>query len=86
MASKERPFVSGKYRYKKPALARQMPAKTRKNPSFKAGGKIYPDEIVLAVSVVYEDHVAATTVYASMDFDSKARRKSSQFPHNSVLT
>ena len=35
-------------------------------------GKIYSDEIVVSVSLVSKDQLAATSVYASCDFDPKA--------------
>jgi len=40
--------------------------------SFKAGGQIFADEIVLTVSLLTENQIAATTAYASIDFDPKA--------------
>lgn len=39
---------------------------------FEASGRIYPDEIVLSVTLVHEGQIASTTVYASADFDPKA--------------
>jgi hypothetical protein len=39
---------------------------------FEATGRIYPEEIVLAVSLMHDKKLAATTVYASTDFDPKA--------------
>jgi hypothetical protein len=37
--------------------------------SFEAGGDVYPDEVLLWVSLVLDRPLAATTVYASADFD-----------------
>ena len=39
---------------------------------FEARGEIYPDEIVLAISLVSAGQIAATTAHASTDFDPKA--------------
>jgi hypothetical protein len=39
---------------------------------FEASGSIYPDEIILCLSILQEDKIAATSVYASCDFDPKA--------------
>lgn len=39
---------------------------------FIAHGEIYPDEIVLAISLVSEGQLAGTTVHSSTDFDPKA--------------
>ncbi len=39
---------------------------------FSVSGKIYPDEIVLSVSLGIKNQLAATTVYCSVDFDPKA--------------
>ena len=39
---------------------------------FQAMGQIYPDEILVAVSLLQKDQLAATTAYASCDFDPKA--------------
>jgi hypothetical protein len=39
---------------------------------FEAHGEILPNEIVLGVSIVHPGQLAATTVYASTDFDPKA--------------
>lgn len=47
-------------------------AKLKKNPKFKASGAIYPDEVLLTVSLVSEGDLAATTIHASADFDPKA--------------
>jgi hypothetical protein len=44
----------------------------RADPRFEAGGAIYPDEVVLSVSLVHPGRLAATTVHASVDFDPKA--------------
>jgi len=40
--------------------------------SFDVRGAIFPDEIVLSVSLVSEGQISATTVHASVDFDPKA--------------
>ena len=40
--------------------------------SFVPSGAIFADEIVLCVSIVEKDQLAATSVYASADFDPKA--------------
>lgn len=45
---------------------------TRAKGIFRASGKIYPDEIVLSVSLAIQGQLAATTVYCSVDFDPKA--------------
>lgn len=47
-------------------------SKELKNPRFKASGQIYTDEIMVVASVLSEDRMSATTVFASIDFDSKA--------------
>ncbi len=39
---------------------------------FEVSGAVYNDEVVLAVSLAAEGHLAATTLYASVDFDPKA--------------
>ncbi|OFZ54447.1 MAG: hypothetical protein A2428_01700 [Bdellovibrionales bacterium RIFOXYC1_FULL_54_43] len=41
-------------------------------PAFSGHGEIFSQEIVLAVSLSIKGHLAATTVYASVDFDPKA--------------
>jgi hypothetical protein len=41
-------------------------------PSFEVSGAVHSDELILAVTLVEEDQIAATTVYASVDFDPKA--------------
>ena len=43
-----------------------------KSVSFDVAGAIYPDEVLLAVSLVGEGEMVPTTVYASVDFDPKA--------------
>src|SRR5262245_46910177 len=40
--------------------------------AFEANGAIYSNELVLAVSLIEQDQIAATTVYASTDYDPKA--------------
>jgi hypothetical protein len=42
------------------------------DPYFDTHGQIFSDEIVVSVSLAHPGHLAATTVYASCDFDSKA--------------
>jgi hypothetical protein len=44
----------------------------KSQPQFKAYGIIYSNEIVLAISLFTGDQLAATTAYASSDFDPKA--------------
>lgn len=39
---------------------------------FQASGEVYLEEIVLAISLFQKDRLAATTIYASCDFDPKA--------------
>ncbi len=39
---------------------------------FSTSGGIYPDEVILCISLLEEGQLAATSVYASCDFDSKA--------------
>lgn len=39
---------------------------------FEASGAVFPSEIVLCVTLVQEETLAATSVYASSDFDPKA--------------
>lgn len=41
-------------------------------PYFEAGGEIFTDEVILYVSLLHKDQLAATTVYASSDFDPQA--------------
>ncbi len=43
-----------------------------KGPLFSVQGGVYSDEVLLAVSLISEGEVAATTVYASADFDPRA--------------
>lgn len=43
-----------------------------KKPKFHTSGKIYQDELQLCVSVISEGELAATSVHASCDYDSKA--------------
>lgn len=47
-------------------------SKLKAEPRFEATGAIYPDEVVLSVSLGNEGVLAATTVHASCDFDPKA--------------
>lgn len=44
----------------------------KKDPDFEAAGFVFNNEIVLAVSLLMKDQMAATTVHASCDFDGKA--------------
>jgi hypothetical protein len=46
--------------------------KLKKSPEFEVTGRIYPDEVLVAVSVVFDGEVGATTVYGGMDYDPKA--------------
>lgn len=39
---------------------------------FSTSGRIYADEIILCVSLMHEGQMAATSVYASIDYDAKA--------------
>lgn len=41
-------------------------------------GEIFPDEILLTLGITQEGHIAATTVYASCDFDPKASSPKAQ--------
>jgi hypothetical protein len=41
-------------------------------PCFTVHGELYPDEILLGISILVEGQLAATTVYASTDFDPRA--------------
>jgi len=43
-----------------------------KEPRFQAWGAVFPDELLVAVTVTSEGTIAATTVSASVDFDPKA--------------
>ncbi len=40
--------------------------------SFETHGRIYADEVILGISLLQEGQMAATTIYASSDFDPKA--------------
>ena len=53
-------------------------SETRPNPRFEARGEITSNEVVVAVSLVNDHHLATTTVYASCDFDPKASAPSAQ--------
>ncbi len=46
--------------------------------SFDVRGAIFPDEIVLSVSLVSDGQISATTVHCSMDFDPKASSPTAQ--------
>lgn len=39
---------------------------------FEANGQVFPDEVVLCISLFQKDKLSATSVYASCDFDPKA--------------
>ena len=47
-------------------------SKIKPNPNFEASGSVFTDEIVLCVSLSYAGMLAATSVYASCDFDPQA--------------
>lgn len=44
-------------------------AALKAHPYFEVTGQIYPDEVLLCVSLHHEGTISATTVYASCDFD-----------------
>ncbi len=46
--------------------------------SFEVRGSIFADEIVMAVSLVTEGQMAATTIHCSLDFDPKASSPTAQ--------
>lgn len=46
--------------------------KLRPQSRFEVLGEVYTDEILLAVSLISENSLSATTAYASVDFDPKA--------------
>jgi hypothetical protein len=46
--------------------------KTKTKTFFETSGRIYPDEVILSVSLMQEGQMAATTVHGSIDFDPKA--------------
>lgn len=46
--------------------------KLKKKPYLQAGGAIFPEEMVMSLTLGNEGGVAATTFYASVDFDPKA--------------
>lgn len=46
--------------------------------SFDVRGGIFPDEIVLSVSLVSDGKISATTIHGSVDFDPKASSPSAQ--------
>jgi hypothetical protein len=56
------------------ALAKHQKAKS----SFEVRGGIFIDEIVLAISLVTEAQIAATTIHCSVDFDPKASSPTAQ--------
>jgi len=47
-------------------------AALKPSPQFVADGEIFPDEIVVCVSLTHKNLLSSTTVYASVDFDPKA--------------
>ncbi|MBY0470686.1 hypothetical protein K2X30_05910 [bacterium] len=47
-------------------------AKLKSPTKFQASAEVFPDEVILAVSLVTEKALASTTFYASSDFDPKA--------------
>jgi hypothetical protein len=52
--------------------------KIKPDPAFSVAGGIYPNEILLAVSLIHGGQLAATTVHASVDFDPKASAPTAQ--------
>lgn len=50
-------------------------AKFRRGPKFEVWGQLYPDEALMMVSLGFEEGTAATTLFASVDFDSKKDAK-----------
>ena len=52
--------------------------KLRPKPAFRIHGAVFTDEIVMAISLVHEGVLPATTVYASTDFDPKASSPTAQ--------
>jgi hypothetical protein len=52
--------------------------KLKKNPRFEATGEVFLDEVLLCVSLSHEGSLAATSVYASCDFDPKASSPTAQ--------
>ena len=51
---------------------------TKGDLSFDVNGAIFADEVVLCVSLLEENQLAATTVYASADFDPRASAPTAQ--------
>lgn len=49
-----------------------MLAKHAGDPRIEATGAIYPEELILSVSIIHEGQLAATTAHASVDFDARA--------------
>jgi hypothetical protein len=47
-------------------------AKLKAKSRFEAGGAVYPNEVILSVSLLQEGKLSATTAHASADFDPKA--------------
>jgi hypothetical protein len=44
----------------------------REKSYFSTSGRIYADEVILCVSLMHEDRMAATSIYASVDYDAAA--------------
>ncbi len=53
-------------------------AKEGHHPHFTASGKIFPDEVLLSVSLGFEGKLVASTLHASVDFDPAASLPSVQ--------
>ena len=53
-------------------------SKFKADPEFVISGGIFSDEIVLGASIVHPNQLAATTVFASVDFDPKASSPTAQ--------
>ncbi len=57
----------------------------REKPYFYIQGRIYPNEIILGVSLLYENEISGTTVYASADFDPQASAPSAETVLNALV-
>lgn len=53
-------------------------SKIKPSPQFEVRGEIFSDEIIMSISLTHPNELAATTVYASSDFDSKSNTPSVQ--------
>ncbi len=53
-------------------------ASQKKNAQFLVRGGLFPDEVRLSVSIIFEGQIAATTVHASADFDPKANKPTAE--------